>query len=124
MLAWEEKRKAGSACPQSKYGPSSSPERRYFFSSIFPFSLAKRGVKLISRICSESTLVSSSKKEGGEGGEGVKKEKKDEDVVFIQDTGFTVKMVAPNLEPFDIQVSLSTSGTSRKISIENSRNFR
>lgn len=50
-------------------------------------------------------MVSSSKKEGGEGGEGVKKEKKDEDVVFIQDTGFTVKMVAPNLEPFDIQVS-------------------
>ena len=78
----------------------------------------------MSRICSESTLVSSSKKEGGEGGEGLKKEKKDEDVVFIQDTGFTVKMVAPNLEPFDIQVSLSTSGTSRKISIENSRNFR
>ena len=65
-------------------------------------------------------MGSSSKKEG----EGVKKEKKDEDVVFIQDTGFTVKMVAPNLEPFDIQVSLSASGTSGKISIENSRNCR
>ena len=32
------------------------------------------------------------------------KEKSDQDVVFIQDTGFTVKVVAPNLEPFDIQV--------------------
>ena len=34
-----------------------------------------------------------------------KKEKSDQDVVFIQDTGFTVKVVAPSLEPFDIQVS-------------------
>ena len=32
------------------------------------------------------------------------KGKSDQDVVFIQDTGFTVKVVAPNLEPFDIQV--------------------
>ena len=32
-------------------------------------------------------------------------EKKDQDVVFVQDVGFTVKIVAPNLEPFDIQVS-------------------
>ena len=32
------------------------------------------------------------------------KDKSDQDVVFIQDTGFTVKVVAPNLEPFDIQV--------------------
>ncbi|KAK2711731.1 clustered mitochondria protein homolog [Artemia franciscana] len=33
-------------------------------------------------------------------------DKKDEpDVVFIQDTGFTVKIVAPGVEPFDIQVS-------------------
>lgn len=30
---------------------------------------------------------------------------KDQDVVFIQDVGFTVKVVAPNVEPFDIQVS-------------------
>ena len=29
----------------------------------------------------------------------------EQDVVFIQDTGFTVKIVAPNLEPFDIQVN-------------------
>lgn len=34
------------------------------------------------------------------------KEKKDDaDVVFIQDSGFTVKIVNPGLEPFDIQVS-------------------
>ena len=32
------------------------------------------------------------------------KSKSDQDVVFIQDTGFTVKVVAPNLDPFDIQV--------------------
>ena len=38
-------------------------------------------------------------KDGADG-----KEKSDQDVVFIQDTGFTVKVVAPNLEPFDIQV--------------------
>jgi hypothetical protein len=37
-------------------------------------------------------------------GESEGKEKSDQDVVFIQDTGFTVKVVAPNLEPFDIQV--------------------
>ena len=35
-----------------------------------------------------------------------KDEKKDDqDVVFVQDVGFTVKIIAPNLEPFDIQVS-------------------
>ncbi len=28
----------------------------------------------------------------------------DQDVVFVQDVGFTVKIVCPNLEPFDIQV--------------------
>ena len=41
-----------------------------------------------------------SKKEGNSG-----KKDDQQDVVFIQDTGFTVKIVAPNLEPFDIQVS-------------------
>ena len=35
-----------------------------------------------------------------------KDEKKDDqDVVFVQDVGFTVKIIAPNLEPFDVQVS-------------------
>ena len=34
-----------------------------------------------------------------------KKDEKD-DVVFVQDVGFTVKIVSPNLEPFDVQVSL------------------
>ena len=33
-----------------------------------------------------------------------KKDEKDQDVVFVQDVGFTVKIVAPNLEPFDVQV--------------------
>ena len=31
--------------------------------------------------------------------------KDDQDVVFVQDVGFTVKIIAPNLEPFDIQVN-------------------
>ena len=35
---------------------------------------------------------------------GSKKHEKDQDVVFVQDVGFTVKIIAPNLEPFDIQV--------------------
>ena len=33
-----------------------------------------------------------------------KDEKADQDVVFVQDVGFTVKIVSPNLEPFDVQV--------------------
>jgi protein TIF31 len=43
--------------------------------------------------------------------------KEDQDVVFVQDIGFTVKIVAPNLEPFDIQVTLNSwmmSGSLRK----------
>lgn len=32
-------------------------------------------------------------------------ENKEQEYVFIQDTGFTVKMIVPGLEPFDIQVS-------------------
>jgi len=31
--------------------------------------------------------------------------KNDQEVVFIQDLGFTVKVAAPGVEPFDIQVS-------------------
>ena len=30
---------------------------------------------------------------------------KDQDVVFIQDIGFTVKVVAPSVEAFEIQVT-------------------
>ena len=39
-------------------------------------------------------------------GEEAKKDDKDQDVVFVQDVGFTVKIIAPNLEPFDIQVKM------------------
>lgn len=47
------------------------------------------------------------KKSGEEEGEGEEEStKKDEqEVVFIQDMGFTVKIVSPGIEPFDIQVS-------------------
>ena len=51
-----------------------------------------------------SSDADNQEKEGPDG-----KEKSDGDVVFIQDTGFTVKVVAPNLEPFDIQVKLHYS---------------
>ena len=51
-----------------------------------------------------------------------KDEKKDDqDVVFVQDVGFTVKIIAPNLEPFDIQVS--TSLETKGCSSVNSRDF-
>eukprot|EP00096_Caligus_rogercresseyi_P001416 TRINITY_DN1226_c0_g1_i1.p1 TRINITY_DN1226_c0_g1~~TRINITY_DN1226_c0_g1_i1.p1 ORF type:complete len:1301 (+),score=495.78 TRINITY_DN1226_c0_g1_i1:192-4094(+) len=43
--------------------------------------------------------VESKKSEEGE------KTKEEQDVVYIQEMGFTVKMAAPNVEPFDIQVS-------------------
>ena len=33
-------------------------------------------------------------------------EKKDQDLVFVQDVGFTVKITAPGVEQFDIQVWL------------------
>ena len=36
-----------------------------------------------------------------------KDEKADQDVVFVQDVGFTVKIVSPNLEPFNVQVSFA-----------------
>ena len=35
-----------------------------------------------------------------------KEEGTDQDVVLIQDTGFTVKIIAPGLEPFDLPVSV------------------
>ena len=54
----------------------------------------------------ETALISSEGKNADAANDdSEKKEKSDQDVVFIQDTGFTVKVVAPNLEPFDIQVS-------------------
>lgn len=30
--------------------------------------------------------------------------KEEQDVVFVQDVGFTIKITAPGVEPFDIQV--------------------
>ncbi len=49
------------------------------------------------------------KEKGEEGGKESEEEctscKNDQEVVFIQDLGFTVKVAAPGVEPFDIQVS-------------------
>lgn len=37
-------------------------------------------------------------------GETAEDKKEEQEVVFIQDLGFTVKIVSPGVEPFDIQV--------------------
>ena len=57
----------------------------------------KESDKELALVSSEGNSAASDEPEG--------KAKSDQDVVFIQDTGFTVKVVAPNLEPFDIQVN-------------------
>lgn len=46
--------------------------------------------------CSESASSSS---------EGSANKDQDQEVVFIQDLGFTIKILSPGVEPFDIQVS-------------------
>ena len=56
----------------------------------------KESDKELAIVSSEGNSAATEETEG--------KGKSDQDVVFIQDTGFTVKVVAPNLEPFDIQV--------------------
>ena len=56
----------------------------------------KESDKELALVSSEQNSSTNEESEG--------KGKSDQDVVFIQDTGFTVKVVAPNLEPFDIQV--------------------
>ena len=56
----------------------------------------KESDKELAIVSSEGNSAANDESEG--------KGKSDQDVVFIQDTGFTVKVVAPNLEPFDIQV--------------------
>ena len=45
------------------------------------------------------------KEDSSNASEEQKKDQEKDDVVFVQDVGFTVKIVAPNLEPFDVQVS-------------------
>jgi len=45
------------------------------------------------------------KEENGEDKDNCNTCKSDQEVVFIQDLGFTVKVAAPGVEPFDIQVS-------------------
>jgi len=45
------------------------------------------------------------KEENGEDKDNCNNCKTDQEVVFIQDLGFTVKVAAPGVEPFDIQVS-------------------
>jgi len=60
----------------------------------------------------ESTKENEKEKTDGEKEEGAEEKKEectscktDQEVVFIQDLGFTVKVAAPGVEPFDIQVS-------------------
>jgi hypothetical protein len=57
------------------------------------------------------------KEKGEEGGKEGEEEctscKNDQEVVFIQDLGFTVKVAAPGVEPFDIQVSSLENGAAQ-----------
>jgi len=58
----------------------------------------------------ENEKEKAEEKEGSPAAAGEKKDecsscKTDQEVVFIQDLGFTVKVAAPGVEPFDIQVS-------------------
>ena len=56
---------------------------------------------------SSSTHSSLDDKESNKEKEDDKKE--DQDVVFVQDVGFTIKIMAPGVEPFDIQVKHPTA---------------
>ena len=54
---------------------------------------------------SDSLNSSESSAEGQDTAKDKEDEKKDDqDVVFVQDVGFTIKITAPGVEPFDIQV--------------------
>ena len=56
----------------------------------------------------ERTEEAESKQDGSgevDGGE----ESNEQEVIVIQDTGFTVKIQAPGTEPFDLQVRISSS---------------
>lgn len=56
----------------------------------------------------EHTEEAKSKQDGNgeaDGGE----ESNEQEVIVIQDTGFTVKIQAPGTEPFDLQVRISSS---------------
>ena len=61
VLAWEGKRKAGSACPQRIYVHSSSPERRNFWSIVFPYLWSAQDVLLSICNISRYTVQYSSK---------------------------------------------------------------
>lgn len=54
---------------------------------------------------SDSLNSSESSSEGQDAPKEKEDEKRDDqDVVFVQDVGFTIKITAPGVEPFDIQV--------------------
>jgi len=55
--------------------------------------------------CTEKADFEATKEEKEEKGEECNSCKNDQEVVFIQDLGFNVKVAAPSVEPFDIQVS-------------------
>lgn len=56
----------------------------------------------------DKTEKEGSVKKEEESGEKKEGNEKESDVVFVQDVGFTVKIHAPNLEPFDVQVGSIT----------------
>ena len=75
------------------------------FFTFFSFVAAKMSVKEKEDDVEKGTMDKTEKEDSVKKDEG-KKDEKDQDVVFVQDVGFTVKIVAPNLEPFDVQVKL------------------
>lgn len=56
----------------------------------------KKGCSTVNEKGSNSTKESVEEKED--------ERKEEQDVVFVQDVGFTIKITAPGVEPFDIQV--------------------
>lgn len=56
----------------------------------------------------EHTEEAESKHDGNGEADG-EEESNEQEVIVIQDTGFTVKIQAPGTEPFDLQVRISSS---------------
>lgn len=70
------------------------------------YTTIKKTEKLPQNVNGESKIVNGDKDRESSPSEDGDDKKRDAEVVFIQDMGFTVKIVSPRAEPLDIQVSL------------------
>ena len=70
--------------------------------------IGENGDKSITTQLPEKAIVNDDKEKDVVSSKDVqdKDEKQDQEFIFIHDTGFSVRMVAPGVEPFDIQVSV------------------